>query len=300
MRLYSDAPITGAAFDALGSAAIARRLVDLVALPGPTQPLVIGLTGPAGRGKTTVLHLAAERLADRPEARTLALDAWTALDAAHVADAFSTELADLFAAEGVVGGAEKVRDRLVSVGDIVSSVIRLAGVKVDVKGALERSPDKLREEVLKLTQALDKRIVVFVDHLDRLPAREVVGILQFVERWGAFPYFAFVVALEPARLADGLRRAEYDPAALERILTVELALPPIDRAAIAAWVRPAIAELADSLRVDPAPALALFAQPDGAGLDAIPTLRVAKRLINALVAAGSPDLAAGCRRFLAL
>lgn len=293
LRIYFDAPITGAQFDALGRKAIAMRVAELIAMPGAAQPMVIGITGGPGIGKTSLMNLVAEVLAERPLVRTFALDAWTANDAAKVNEAFSTEVAHVFSEEGVVGSADKLRDRLLSVGDVVSAVIRLAGVKVDVKDALERSPDSLRTEVMRLTEQLGKRIVVFVDHLDRVPAAQAIAILQLVERWGTFPYFAFVVALDRNRVTEALKRADSDASCLDRILQIELPLPSADRAAIGAWLRVALDELA-AARELPAPAIT------DELLDAVPTLRAAKRLMNSLLATVPADLAAECRRLLAL
>lgn len=293
LRIYFDAPISGAQFDALGRKAIAMRVAELIAMPGAAQPMVIGITGGPGAGKTSLMNLVNEVLLERPLVRTFALDAWTANDAARVAEAFSTEVAQLFSEEGVVGSADKFRDRLLSVGDVVSAVIRLAGVKVDVKDALERSPDALRTEVMRLTEQLGKRIVVFVDHLDRVLAAQAIAILQLVERWGAFPYFAFVVALDRNRVTEGLKRVDSDASALDRILQIELPLPAADRALIAEWLRAALGELA-AARELPAPVV------DDAIIDAVPTLRAAKRLLNSLVALVPSDLTAECKRLLAL
>lgn len=282
--IYSDAPISAMSFDALQRTAVAERLLELVMI-GAELPLVIALVGPAGDGKSSVLQMAGELCAARGDLRAFALDAWVAGDAAKINEAFLREVSQIFEEERVVGRVDKARDRLVELGDYVSAVVRFAGVKVDVKGALEKSPDKLRDEVLKLTEAIGKRIVVFVDHLDRLAPTEAVAILKLIARWGAFPYFAFVLALDREQMVRNLRRIDGDADDLDRLVAVELPMPPIDRAELAAWLRGALGDLAAALGVAPDAALALFDVEGGVGLEIIHTLRHAKRLVNALGAA---------------
>jgi predicted KAP-like P-loop ATPase len=282
MPLLSDIPITGASFDALARKPVAVRLVELIALAGTEQPIVIGLVGGAGTGKTSVLNMANELYADRADMHALSIDAWEAGDAATVTAQLVDGVTKIFADAKVVGSAEKVRERLFSVGDVVSTVARFAGVKVDVKGALERSPQSLREEVMKLTEALARRIVVTIDHVDRLATADQLAVLKLVERWGAFPRFAFVIALD--------RKAISHDITLDRVVGVELALPDVPRGDLAAFVVSSVTELAHELGV-PTPELVV---------DTIATPRQAKRYLNAITAQAplAGDFGELCRRLL--
>lgn len=285
VKVFADAPISSQSFDALGHREVAARIADLVISADADQPLVLGLVGPTGCGKTSVQHMTFELLADRDQLRAFAIDAWSAGDAARVNETFLREISRVFAEGKVTGGADKLRDRLTSMGDVVSSVARLAGMTVDVKGALERTPDQLREEVMKLTEALGKRIVVFVDHMDRLSGAEALALLKLVERWGTFPYFAFVLGYDRDRMLDHVRRVDGDADVVDRAVSAELAMPPIDRARLAAWVRGALGDVAESVRVEPTAALTLFELDGGAGLQVLTTVRQAKRFMNALIVA---------------
>jgi hypothetical protein len=124
-----------------------------------------------------------------------------------------------------------------------------------------------------------------IDHADRLPATEALALLKLVHRWGGFAYFGFVLAADREHLDRLVRAVDGDDDELERIVSLELPLPPCDRAQLAAWIRGALSDLAASLQLDPAGALALFGAERGLGLDLIGTVRQAKRLCNALGAA---------------
>ena len=281
--LYSDAPVAAIDLDALGRAPVARRLVEMVT-GQREQPLIIAVCGGAGSGKTSVLHMAGELLAERADLRAFAIDAWVAGSAAKLSEVFVHEVSQIFEDEGVVGTADKLRDRLVGIGDMVSAVARFAGVKVDVKGALSLSADALEQEMLKLTQAVGKRIVVVIDHLDRLPPAESIAVLKTVHRFGRFAYFAFVLGVDRDQLSRDISRADGDDDEVGRIVAVELPLPPCDRVRLAAWIRGALADLATSVGLDPSDALGLFDVEDGIGLELVTNLRQAKRLCNTLAA----------------
>jgi len=282
--ILSDAPIAGAAYDTLGRIAVAERLLEL-ATQDVSSPVVIALLGRAGAGKTSILRMVGELCAARGELCAFAIDAWVAGTAPKVNEAFLEEVFGIFETASVLGQADRVRDRLFAVGDVVSAVARFAGAKVDVKGALEKSADEQRNEIVKYAQAVGKRIVVMIDHLDRLPAPEAAAALKQLGRWGTFPYFAFVVGADRDVLARKLREADGNADDIDRVIAVELPIPAADRDALAATIRGGLTDLASARRLDPAPALALFDLETGVGLDVIVTPRAAKRLLNTLAAA---------------
>lgn len=281
--LYSDAPVYAVELDALGRAPVAKRLVDMV-IVRREQPLIIGVCGGAGSGKTSVLRMAGALLAQRADLRAFAMDAWVLGSAKRLTELFVDEVSQIFEDEGVVGTTDKLRDRLVGIGDMVSTVAKFAGVSVDVKGALSLSADALEEELQGLTQAVGKRIVVVIDHLDRLPPEESIAVLKAIHRFGRFSYFAFVLGIDRDQLARDTSRADGDDDIVGRVISVELPLPPCERMRLAAWIRGALSDLAEALELDPTAALELFDIEDGLGLDLVTNLRQAKRLCNTLAA----------------
>ena len=296
--LFDDAPIASAKQDVLGRAPLAARVVELVT-SSADQPFVIGLLGATGSGKTSVLQMIGEVAAKRDDLRAFSLDGWVADTADGVNRAFLEAVSQIFKDERVISSTEKLRDRLLEVSGVVSVVARFAGAKVDVEGALQRSPDQLREQVAKHAEACHKRILVLVDHLDHMPPAEAVATLKLVARWGTFPYLAFVLALDRDRLARKLRRIEGTADDFARVVTIEVPLTPIDRAGLAAYLRDGIAAIASTLAVDASAALSLFDRDAGIGLAWFTTIRDANRYLNALAALAplmtkTIDLRAAC------
>ena len=168
----------------------------------------------------------------------------------------------------------------------MSSIAKLAGVKVDVAGALERSAESLRQEIAQNLEQLGKRLVIVIDHLDRLPAAELGGVLTALRMYAAIPYSSIVIAID--RRMTAIRDAKApgaDPTAFERLVQVELALPAADRVLLARVLGGALARIGSRTRQDLDVALPLFDPDGGLGLALIETPRDAKRAANALSAA---------------
>lgn len=216
----------------------------------------------------------------------LALDATSFPTAAAVTSALASELGKLFEALGVVEATDRIRNTLTSYGGIVSSIAKLAGVKVDVAGALERSADSLRAEIAQNLEQLGKRLVIVIDHLDRLPAAELGGLLTALRMYAAIPYASIVIGID--RRATAIRDATAlgaDPTAFERLVQVELALPAVDRMLIARVLGGALDRIATRTGRDIDAALPMFDPDGGLALALIESPRDAKRAANALSAA---------------
>jgi hypothetical protein len=215
----------------------------------------------------------------------LAFDAANIATAAQVTSTLAAELGKLFEALGVVETKDKLRDTLTSYGGIVSSIVRIAGVKVDVAGALERSAESMRAEIAENLEQLGKRLVIVIDHLDRLPPTELAGVLTALRMYAAIPYASIVIAIDRRMTAVRDAAAGADPTAFERLVQVELALPAADRMLLARVLAGGIERIGARTGRDLDAALPLFDPDGGLALALIETPRDVKRAANALAAA---------------
>ncbi len=294
VELLPDVPISAAQEDLLERDPLALRLVELACAHPIAQPRVVALVGGSGAGKSSLLNLAVAHVLERGDVALVKLDAADHPGAEAVLAQMTEQLTVFFAEAGVVDAADSVRDRLASYGEVVSGVARVAGVKVDVGGALRRSTAEVRAEIAEMTQEVGKRIVIVIDHLDRLPAPELAAATIALRHYAAIPYLAFVLTLDRRDVARRLAQADRDPVLLERLIGVELALPPADRTLLARVIAGGLARVGARLGRDIDALLPLFdpGQPgDRAGAGAGPALalvetpRDAKRVVNAIVAA---------------
>lgn len=287
VELLADAPVVRPSDDLLARAPIAARLVELACAQPHAAPRAVALVGDAGAGKTSVLNLAAALLTDRPDVVHVTLDAAGYAGAEPLVGALQAHLIDVFSAAGVVDATDAVRDTLAGYGELVSGIARIAGVRVDVGGVLRRSAEDVRDEIAEMTHEVGKRVAIVVDHVDRLPVAALASTLEALRHYAAIPYVTIVLALDRRETARRLARAELDRGLLERLLPVELALPPADRVLLARVLAGGLARAGERVGVAIDPILPLVDPdaPDALVLDLVETPRDAKRAINALAAA---------------
>lgn len=301
VELLPDVPVSHPDEDLLERAPYARRLVELACAQPAGTPRVIALVGTAGSGKSSVLNLATGQLLDRGDVSVVGFDAgsYASADSLHVA--LVAHLTDFFSKAGVVDATDAIRDRLAGYGDLVSGVARIAGVKVDVGSVVRRSPDQVRAEIAAMSHEVGRRMVIAVDHVDRMPARELAATLEILRHYSAIPFVTFILALDRRATSQRLAAADLDLALLERIAQVELSLPAANRVLLARVLAGGLARTAARLGRDVDGVLAML-DPDAREaliLDLIETVRDAKRVVNALTAAlplipAGPDVPRAC------
>ena len=284
IELLPDVPIAGLPDDLLGRAPLAERLVELACAQPTAQPRVVGLVGTAGAGKTSVVRLAQAALAERADAAAVAVDAAEHGNAESLLATLAQHLAEYFEAAGVVETSDAARDALTRYGEVVSTVVRLVGVKVDVAGAVKRSKATVAAELLENAYQVGKRLVVVIDHLDRLSDRDLATTLIALPMYARLPYTTIVLAYDRRGL---VARAAVEASALARLITVELAVPPCDRVLLARLVAGGVARAGARLGRDIDAILPLFDPDDATGLALalLETPRDGKRAVNALAAA---------------
>ncbi|MFN0245549.1 MAG: P-loop NTPase fold protein [Kofleriaceae bacterium] len=295
VELLADVPILGAAEDLFERRPIATRLVELAVAEPMTLPRVVALDGPCGAGKSSVLRMVAEIVAERAGLAIVSIDAEEYGSAQALTSEIGSAVSKLFSELGVAKETDKIRDTLVNYGGIVSGVIGLAGVKVNLTSALERSAASLRTEIANNLQLAKKRLVLSVDHVDYMPSGELRAVFAALQMYAAIPYITIVIAIDrhaldraavaPAVSTGAGVASPLDPRAFDRLVHTHLVLPPADRIMLARVMVGGLDRLGARLGRDLSSAIALFDPEGGQGLALVHTPRDAKRAINALSAA---------------
>lgn len=239
-QLWSDEPAT---VDFLAARAIAETVADAV-LDDALDPLSLGLSGPWGSGKTTVLQLVEadlnERSSDDDKVVVVRTDPWRydpsvgAKESiiAAVLDALADELREVAVQEAVEGGG-KMRNakellarlskrvdwakavrlaatttlalQLPSVDDLTSLIKDTSETGVEEERGLAGFHEEFQTLLASPELAHVRRVAVLVDDLDRCLSRTVVESLEAIRLFLSVPKMAFVIAADEERVADAIK-----------------------------------------------------------------------------------------------
>ena len=239
VQLWSDEP---SSVDLLAFGAVAETAVDAV-LNDALDPIALGISGPWGSGKSTVLKLIKAALASRAvvgqtaateDDRILVVetDPWRydprvgakATLILEVLDALTAELENHGSVpERVEGTLRKLAKRVnwakaLTLAARSSITLQLPGIddlsnlvtEGDVEGGSEpRNLDEFRRDFADLLAderlSCLRRVVVLVDDLDRCLPDTVVDTLETMRLFLSVPKMSFVIAADEDRVADALR-----------------------------------------------------------------------------------------------
>lgn len=227
----NDRPLASKADDKLNRAPFAERVAGVLrGLPKGTG-LVVGVHGPWGDGKTTVLNMLQADLEADGESATVVFNPWRFTDEPSMLAGFFRVLGGVIRAKLATKG-EEVAGWVEKIGRYARVVDDRFGKASEVAGAVaEPSLEDLRSRLSEALVKADKRIVVLVDDIDRLDKHETHTLFRLIKACADFPNVCYVLAFDDVAVARSLgeRYGAGDEASgrafLEKIIQVPLKLP---------------------------------------------------------------------------
>jgi hypothetical protein len=231
----SDRPIKSSHEDRFGRSEFAKRIASVIASRREASSIVLGVYGPWGEGKTSVLNMVIEELKSHSNSVAVRFNPWRFSDETQLLHNFFSVL------------AEKLGARLKTPGENVSEMFKrysglLAAIPYmkEVANAVGSLPTADLEELKdRLEDGLGKaetRIVVVMDDIDRLDKEEIQAVFKLVKLSADFPNTAYILAFDEqmvsAALAEKYGSFEAGRSFLEKIVQVPLRLPPADSEAL--------------------------------------------------------------------
>lgn len=239
-----ERPIQSVAEDQLHRLPFVSRLVDALISPvtGKANGVVIGVTGPWGSGKSSILNMLAEQIAIKYDgAHVVRFDPWLVSGRNDLITEFLRELLSTFNPGNQL--QKSIIEKVSKYGALLAPVANLAAVGAGtlvesgaktlgslLKGS--NSISALRQSLFEELSELDKPIVVLIDELDRVEDNEIRTIAQLVRSVADFPGISYVVAYDVARVTQALgagasssEQAERGRSYLEKIIQFAFPLP---------------------------------------------------------------------------
>ncbi len=241
--LDPDRPITSKNQDRFSRAKFAKIVADQLITTPKYESFVIGLLGPWGSGKTSILNMVEEALASEKSVKVFKFNPWFFSNTEDLLSIFFRELinqigqSDESKLKEVGEALEKYCGMLAPIkyiplfGEVAGQALeagKQVGEFIGWKAGKQQGKgiQEAKKNVESLLQDISERIIVFVDDLDRLNPSEVKEIMRLIRLIGDFPNITYVLAYDQSILKKYLTDNEIDGYDfLEKIIQISYHVP---------------------------------------------------------------------------
>lgn len=232
----TDAPIIDPKMDRFRRWPFAQRVARTIASRRDPGSIVIGVYGAWGDGKTSVLNFIQNELNNYEHVIVVRFNPWLFGTDTQMIQSFFHVLSDALG-KSLTSYREKIGEWLEKYGSVFSATPWGIGEGLkDIGKALNATDiEEYRTRVETLLQDQQKRVVIFMDDIDRLDKSEIQTVFKLVKLTGDFAHTSYVLAFDEEMVAAALSEkygaggTEAGRHFLEKIVQVPLHLPVVDR-----------------------------------------------------------------------
>jgi predicted KAP-like P-loop ATPase len=243
----SDSPETDPLKDRFRRSPFAKRIANTLAIRRDPTSMVLLINGKWGEGKTTLLEYVHGALQTFNNVVPIWFNPWRFSDETSLLLSFFATVADALD-KSPKTKKEKLGEVIRDYGSRVSEMtIEVQGVKLSAGKTISKLGERLstigmeekRDHFAEMLEKSQKRVVVFLDDIDRLDRVEVQVVFKLLKLTANFDRVSYVLAFDRDVVAaaigqqfgEGDKQAGYNY--LEKIVQVNLDLPVADRDSLA-------------------------------------------------------------------
>lgn len=234
----------------------AKRIAHLLNVYSAEQSPVIGLYGKWGEGKTSVMNFVKNELSH--DYIKIDFNPWLFSDQENLLRAFFKEIARALKLK-ISKPKEDIGKLLENYGDLLGS-IKIAGFGVSGlssygKKLKDVTVEDLKERVDAIIRQSGKKIVVFIDDIDRLDVKEIQYIFKLIKLVGDFYNTSYVLSFDDELVAAALAPlyGSEDKSTgyqfLEKIIQVPLVIPKATKTALIKYTMQLVDEVINAVKI---------------------------------------------------
>jgi KAP family P-loop domain len=240
--MFPDNPVLDPAQDKFNRLPFAQRIAEVIVSRRDSSSIAIGIYGAWGEGKTTVFNFVEKTLENNPDIICVRFNPWFFRDEEKLLLSFFKTLADALN-RNLTTRAQDIGGWLAKCGEIIAP-LSLADPTGSVRGSgqifeklgnlfsqVELEENKKRIE--KILEEENKRLVIFIDDIDRLDKSEIQSIFKLIKLSAGFKNTVYLLAFDEEKVASAISEKygsgdlEAGRSFLEKIIQVPLTLPQV-------------------------------------------------------------------------
>ena len=244
-----DSPIQRKKDDLLNRSGFAKKIGQSLRSMNAENGLCIGLFGPWGSGKTSILNMLSDELenaSDKEEIKPIVLffNPWNFTTEDHLFHQFFYMLANQFASskeKNIKETGDAIKKYANMVEDI-GSLIHLNELKIGVvsikflanilskKNILhDKDLSKQRNIIIERLRVQKQRVIIVIDDIDRLPNAEIRLIFQLISTVAKFPNTIYLLSFDRNIVINALTEVQKCDGNdyLEKIVQIPIEIPAI-------------------------------------------------------------------------
>lgn len=233
--LLDDSPISKSDSDKLNYEETVRNLTDILYNDNHKKSFTIGLVGPWGNGKSSVLKMVEKKLKKKnlnDDSQFITFNFLPYLNHKEndiINEFFSCLSNELKPYSGKLSNL--VTEYSSKLTDLYENKNVLGFIENHVTDFKSSSANELYSLINEMLSDVNKKIIVFVDDLDRLNKDEILQVFKLIRNTADFRNTFFVVAMDKEYVLKSLKKNKkiFHSSFIDKFFQLEIYLPEIDK-----------------------------------------------------------------------
>jgi KAP family P-loop domain len=220
---FTDEPIVSESQDLLGRGRFVKGFQGEITNIPFSDSFVFGLHGRWGEGKTSAINLLSRKFKESRDYIVVEFDAWYFKGEKVLLSAFYDEVEKALRSEFILPGLKR---NIYKYLKLLSPQLTPPGLRLNL--SIDENIDELRSRIESSILLTKRKLILFIDDIDRLQPAEILEVLRLVRLNANLKNTIFVLSFDRHRVMAQLKEAyKLDGEYLEKIIQKDVYLPPI-------------------------------------------------------------------------